>query len=205
MRRRGATRRRASTCSSSPTSSRSSGWRPSFRTRRRPSGTIGLVVALPSRRQLARVGGLLIPWGVGLFLVFVAIDELCDADFLGASRCSAGVLGAIQGAALRWRRRRPVRDDGRRPRRGPRVSAHRPRDRPADRRVLRGWLVGGGAAAAGVAARAGRPGGAVGDELRHGYRPGTPSSRSASRSAPGRWARRRGTGTSRSARRRDGP
>jgi signal transduction histidine kinase len=63
------------------------------------------VMRLPSRRRLARVADYAIPWGVGTFLVMVVVDEVATpttwALLLGVA------LAVIQGAALRWRRRRP--------------------------------------------------------------------------------------------------
>ncbi len=57
---------------------------------------------LPSRRQLYRLADIAIPWGVGGFLILVAIEE--DAT---PKRWSLIALAVVQGAALRWRRRRP--------------------------------------------------------------------------------------------------
>ena len=61
---------------------------------------------LPSRRQLARVGDIAIPWGVGGFLVLVAIDEYATPTWWGLLLLSI-VLAVVQGAALHWRRQRP--------------------------------------------------------------------------------------------------
>jgi signal transduction histidine kinase len=63
-------------------------------------------VRLPCRGQLERVADFAIPWGVGLFLVLVVVDERAtptDWPLLAAGV----VLAVVQGAALRWRRRRP--------------------------------------------------------------------------------------------------
>jgi signal transduction histidine kinase len=73
--------------------------------RRGLSATIG-AMRRPSRRQLGRLGDFAVPWGVGLFLALVAMDERATPTswplFL------VGVALAIaQGLALRWRRRRP--------------------------------------------------------------------------------------------------
>jgi signal transduction histidine kinase len=60
----------------------------------------------PTRTQLGRLADFAIPWGVGLFLFLVVLDESSEGlafplVILGA------VLAAVQGAALRWRRERP--------------------------------------------------------------------------------------------------
>jgi signal transduction histidine kinase len=60
----------------------------------------------PTRTQLGRFADFAIPWGVGLFLFLVVLDESSEGlafplVILGA------VLAAVQGAALRWRRERP--------------------------------------------------------------------------------------------------
>ena len=59
----------------------------------------------PSRRKLTRLVDIAIPWGVGLFLALVVLEELeRPSPFL----LTLGlVLAAVQGAALWWRRRRP--------------------------------------------------------------------------------------------------
>jgi signal transduction histidine kinase len=72
-----------------------------------PSTVIGHDLRMRRRRILGRIADVLIPWGVGLFLVLVALDE-------GRSDPSAVTLAAIalavaQGVALRWRRRSPAR------------------------------------------------------------------------------------------------
>ncbi len=59
-------------------------------------------VRLLSRGQLYRLADIAIPWGVGGFLVLAAFE----ADTV-ASRGLLIALAVIQGAALRWRRRRP--------------------------------------------------------------------------------------------------
>jgi signal transduction histidine kinase len=58
------------------------------------------------RARLARIADFLIPWGVGLFLVLLVVDE--SSEGLAPAATVAGViLGAVQGLALRWRRQRP--------------------------------------------------------------------------------------------------
>ena len=59
----------------------------------------------PSRRSLQRLADLAIPWGVGLFMV-LAVGEEYDGSS-EALRTLGQALALIQGAALRWRRRRP--------------------------------------------------------------------------------------------------
>lgn len=62
----------------------------------------------PSRRLLGRLGDIAIPWGVGLFLILVALDVGRRED--GPGLVLAGlVLAVAQGAALAWRRRYPER------------------------------------------------------------------------------------------------
>jgi signal transduction histidine kinase len=59
------------------------------------------------RRRLGRVADYLIPWGIGLFLVLVALDEgRGDPSWV---TLTAIVLAVVQGVALRWRRRSPER------------------------------------------------------------------------------------------------
>jgi signal transduction histidine kinase len=59
-----------------------------------------------TRARLARVADFAIPWGVGLFLVLLPLDE--SSEGLAPAATVAGVaLGAVQGLALRWRRQRP--------------------------------------------------------------------------------------------------
>jgi hypothetical protein len=54
---------------------------------------------------LQRLADIAIPWGVGLFLVLIVLDE---SERLSTSLVILGVvLGIVQGAALHWRRRRP--------------------------------------------------------------------------------------------------
>src|SRR3954451_3670289 len=72
----------------------------------RPAMGHDAVMRLPSGRTLARVADYAIPWGVGIFLALVVMDEVATPTtwwefVLGLA------LAAIQGAALRWRRRRP--------------------------------------------------------------------------------------------------
>lgn len=58
------------------------------------------------RARLTRLGGLALPWVVGLLLAAVALDEL---EHTTPARVNAAVaLAAVQGAALHWRRTRPV-------------------------------------------------------------------------------------------------
>ncbi len=56
----------------------------------------------PARPQLIRVIDTAIPWGVGAFLVLVALEESS-----GAERWALIVLAIIQGGALRWRGSHP--------------------------------------------------------------------------------------------------
>ena len=59
-----------------------------------------------ARRMLGRLADVLVPWGVGLFLVLIVLDE--DSEGLSFPLVILGVvLGIVQGAALRWRRRHP--------------------------------------------------------------------------------------------------
>jgi signal transduction histidine kinase len=53
-----------------------------------------------------RAADVLIPWGVGGFLVLTAIDEYATPTWWPLLLLSIG-LAAVQGAALHWRRRRP--------------------------------------------------------------------------------------------------
>jgi signal transduction histidine kinase len=58
------------------------------------------------RRFLSRLADFAIPWGVGLFLALVVLDE--GSEGLSTPLVILGVvLGGVQGAALRWRRERP--------------------------------------------------------------------------------------------------
>jgi hypothetical protein len=72
--------------------------------------------------RLERLADIAIPWGVGLFLVLIVLEE---SERLSSALVVLGViLGVVQGAALRWRRRRPepvmaVAVAGRRRRRRP--------------------------------------------------------------------------------------
>jgi signal transduction histidine kinase len=59
------------------------------------------------RRILGRVGDVLIPWGVGVFLALVALDE--GHDDPSAITLAALALVVVQAVALRWRRRSPER------------------------------------------------------------------------------------------------
>jgi signal transduction histidine kinase len=59
-----------------------------------------------TRKHLQRLADIAIPWGVGVFLVLVVVDEQATPTawlplLLGL------VLAAVQGMALRWRRSRP--------------------------------------------------------------------------------------------------
>ena len=59
-----------------------------------------------AQRKLSRVADVAIPWGVGLFLVLLVVDE--SSEGLATPLTILGVvLGIVQGAALRWRRTRP--------------------------------------------------------------------------------------------------
>jgi signal transduction histidine kinase len=59
-----------------------------------------------ARGLLGRLADVLIPWGVGLFLALVVLDE--GSEDLSAPLVVLGVvLGVVQGAALHWRRRYP--------------------------------------------------------------------------------------------------
>ena len=58
-----------------------------------------------ARPLLGRLADIAIPWGVGLFLVLIVLDE---SERLSSPLVILGVLlGVVQGAALRWRRRLP--------------------------------------------------------------------------------------------------
>jgi signal transduction histidine kinase len=59
------------------------------------------------RRILGRVADVLIPWGVGLFLVMVVLDETPD-DSSGVTLIGLALV-LVQAVALRWRRRSPER------------------------------------------------------------------------------------------------
>src|SRR4051794_26517727 len=74
-------------------------WRP------RPTRHDG-VMRLTSRRRLARVADFAIPWGVGIFLALVVVDDVATPTTWWALLLGVA-LAAVQGAALRWRRRRP--------------------------------------------------------------------------------------------------
>ena len=60
-----------------------------------------------SRRRLARLGQLAVPWGVGLFLAMVALDEFDDPGSAPGALALGLALAVVQGGALHWRRRRP--------------------------------------------------------------------------------------------------
>jgi signal transduction histidine kinase len=64
-------------------------------------------VRRPSRRQLQRVADYAIPWGVGIFLVLVVLDEHDARGFADGLALLALALAVVQALALRWRRRRP--------------------------------------------------------------------------------------------------
>jgi signal transduction histidine kinase len=58
------------------------------------------------RDLLGRLADIAIPWGVGLFLSLLVLDE--GSEGLSSPLVVLGVvLGVVQGAALHWRRRRP--------------------------------------------------------------------------------------------------
>jgi len=59
----------------------------------------------PSRRSLQRFADFAIPWGIGLFMVLAVGEEYQGSS--EALRTLGQALALIQGAALRWRRRRP--------------------------------------------------------------------------------------------------
>jgi signal transduction histidine kinase len=57
------------------------------------------------RPRLDRLADIAIPWGVGLFLVLIVLEE---SERLSSGLVVLGViLGVVQGAALHWRRGRP--------------------------------------------------------------------------------------------------
>ncbi|MQA73305.1 MAG: sensor histidine kinase, partial [Solirubrobacterales bacterium] len=60
----------------------------------------------PSRRHLERLANIVIPWGVGLFLVLVVLDEQATPTSWPALLLGLA-LAVVQGGALRWRRQRP--------------------------------------------------------------------------------------------------
>jgi signal transduction histidine kinase len=60
----------------------------------------------PSRRLLGRIADVAVPWGVGLFLVLVVLEEGKHND--SSALILLGIaLAVAQGAALRWRRSHP--------------------------------------------------------------------------------------------------
>jgi signal transduction histidine kinase len=62
----------------------------------------------PPRRLLQRIADYLIPWGVGVFLFLVMLDPETRREGLAPVLVLLGLgLAVVQGAALRWRRRRP--------------------------------------------------------------------------------------------------
>jgi signal transduction histidine kinase len=62
---------------------------------------------MPRRRVFARVADVLIPWGVGFFLVLVVLDE--GRDDSSAVTLIGIALVLAQAVALRWRNRSPER------------------------------------------------------------------------------------------------
>ncbi len=60
----------------------------------------------PSRTTLSRAAEVLVPWGVGVFLVLIVLDW-ADGSRPAALVVLAFALAVVQAAALRWRRRRP--------------------------------------------------------------------------------------------------
>src|SRR5215207_2427419 len=57
----------------------------------------------PLRTRLERFADYAVPWGVGIFLAMVVLDEEASPALLALA------LAAVQGVALRWRRRQPER------------------------------------------------------------------------------------------------
>jgi signal transduction histidine kinase len=70
-------------------------------------GVIGHDLLMRRRRILGRVADVLIPWGVGLFLALVVLDEGRDDSSLVT--VAGLLLVVVQAVALRWRRRSPER------------------------------------------------------------------------------------------------
>ena len=64
-------------------------------------------MARVSRRRLARLWDLAVPWGVGLFLALIALDEFDDPGSASGALALGLALAVVQGGALHWRRRRP--------------------------------------------------------------------------------------------------
>jgi hypothetical protein len=64
------------------------------------------VMRRPSRAQIARFADYAIPWGVGIFLALVAVDD-SKSPSPPAVKALGVLLAALPGGALRWRRGRP--------------------------------------------------------------------------------------------------
>jgi len=60
------------------------------------------------RRRLARFADFAIPWGVGLFLILVVLDEGQREDSSAVVIAGLAIV-VVQSVALRWRRRQPER------------------------------------------------------------------------------------------------
>jgi signal transduction histidine kinase len=61
------------------------------------------------RRKLTRFADFAIPWGLGLFLVLVVLDEGDKANDPSGVVIAGLLLVVVQASALRWRRRQPER------------------------------------------------------------------------------------------------
>ena len=68
---------------------------------------MGHDLAMRRRRHLARFADFMIPWGVGLFLVLVVLDE-GRHDSSAVTLTGLGLV-VVQAIALRWRREHPER------------------------------------------------------------------------------------------------
>ena len=67
-----------------------------------------LTMPMRSRRRMARLADYAIPWGVGLFLALVVLDEENRSDPTAVTLGGLAIV-AVQALALRWRRRQPER------------------------------------------------------------------------------------------------
>src|SRR5918999_2837916 len=74
---------------------------------RSPSATID-GVRRPLRSKLGHFADALLPWVVGGFLAVVAVGEEPELGAIDIGKELALVLAVVQGAALHWRRERPV-------------------------------------------------------------------------------------------------